>query len=191
MERPGCSAEPSQRRAADTAPSHSHIITPCKVTGSFKGGSLSSRNILQHNARNAAQAERLQTETDGERAALLRNQITGAVIAPREHQLDKPDDGRHKLNRMAAVHRREDEEVAESRAKVSKVTSHGNRDLHQMKPRGQHSKAAGIARMLSQAITTQHLLYASLGSAEYLEFVLTNPFNVPQTVTIHSDAAEL
>lgn len=45
--------------------------------------------------------------------------------------------------------------------------------------------------MLSQAITTQHLLYASLGSAEYMEFVLKNPFNVPQTVTIHSDDPEL
>lgn len=45
--------------------------------------------------------------------------------------------------------------------------------------------------MLSQAITTRHLLYASLGSAEYMEFVLKNPFNVPQTVTIHSDDPEL
>lgn len=45
--------------------------------------------------------------------------------------------------------------------------------------------------MLSQDITTQHLLFASLGSAEYMEFVLKNPSNVPQTVTIHSDDPEL
>lgn len=64
------------------------------------------------------------------------------------------------------------------------------RDLSQMKPSEELSKA-GIANMLSQAITTQHLLYASLGSAEFMEFVLTNPFNVPQTVTIHSDDPEL
>lgn len=45
--------------------------------------------------------------------------------------------------------------------------------------------------MLRQAITTHHLLYASLGSAEYMEFVLKNPFHVPQTVTIQSDDPEL
>lgn len=45
--------------------------------------------------------------------------------------------------------------------------------------------------MLSRSITTQHLLYAGLGAAEYMEFVLKNPFNVPQTVTIHSDDPEL
>ncbi|KAM9855195.1 nephrocystin-4 [Aulostomus maculatus] len=48
-----------------------------------------------------------------------------------------------------------------------------------------------IANMLSQGITTHHLLYASLGSAEYMEFVLKNPFNIPQTVTIVSDDPEL
>lgn len=65
------------------------------------------------------------------------------------------------------------------------------KELHQIKPIAELSKAEGIANMLSQAITTQHLLYASLGSAEYMEFVLKNPFNVPQTVTIHSDDPEL
>lgn len=55
----------------------------------------------------------------------------------------------------------------------------------------ERSKAEDIASMLSQDITTQHLLFASLGSAEYMEFVLQNPLNVPQTVTIHSDNPEL
>lgn len=62
---------------------------------------------------------------------------------------------------------------------------------HQAKSREAYSKAEGIANMLSQAITTQHLLYASLGSAEYMEFVLKNPFNVYQSVTIQSDDSEL
>lgn len=65
------------------------------------------------------------------------------------------------------------------------------REHHQIKPSEERSKAESIANMLSQAITTQHLLYASLGSAEYMEFVLKNPFNIPQTVTIHSDDPEL
>uniref|UniRef100_A0A3Q3JF85 Nephrocystin 4 n=1 Tax=Monopterus albus TaxID=43700 RepID=A0A3Q3JF85_MONAL len=65
------------------------------------------------------------------------------------------------------------------------------RELQQIKPGEDGSKAESIANMLSQAITTQHLLYASLGCAEYMEFVLKNPFNVPQTVTVHSDDPEL
>lgn len=63
--------------------------------------------------------------------------------------------------------------------------------IREHQPSDEYSKAEGIANMLSQAITTQHLLYANLGSAEYMEFVLKNPFNVPQTVTIHSDDSEL
>lgn len=65
------------------------------------------------------------------------------------------------------------------------------RELQQMKPCDEPNKTEAIANMLSQAITTQHLLYTSLGSAEYMEFVLKNPFNVPQTITIHSDDSEL
>lgn len=75
----------------------------------------------------------------------------------------------------------------QDRTKADQLT----RELHQIKPSEERSKAEGIANMLSQAITTQHLLYPSLGTAEYMEFVLKNPFNVPQTVTIHSDDPEL
>lgn len=62
---------------------------------------------------------------------------------------------------------------------------------YRVKLAAERSKAEDIASMLSQDITTQHLLFASLGSAEYMEFVLQNPLNVPQTVTIHSDNPEL
>ncbi|XP_034393540.1 nephrocystin-4 isoform X3 [Cyclopterus lumpus] len=165
----GCPVDPSRRRAADVMASHSNIITPREVIGSFRGGSLTSRNILQLNARNAAQAHRLGKD--------------GA------HDLNEPDGGRRKLDCMAAVHRREGKEEAKvtDRTKEARLA----RELHQMKPSERHSKAEGIANMLSQAITTQHLLYANLGTAEYMEFVLKNPFNVPQTVTIHSDDPEL
>lgn len=60
-----------------------------------------------------------------------------------------------------------------------------------MKSDAELNKAEDIANMLSQDITTQHLLFATLGSAEYVEFVLKNPSNAPQTVTIHSDDPEL
>ncbi|KAK5863241.1 hypothetical protein PBY51_000287 [Eleginops maclovinus] len=182
----GCPVEPSKRRAADVMPSHPHIITPCVVTGGFRGGSLSSRNILPLNARNAAQAHRLEMDVDSR--PLFRRGIGSDSFLPSEHN-PEADDMRRKLDCMAAVHRREGKEVAEVTGRTKEARS--ARGPNQMKPSEQHSKAECIANMLSQAITTQHLLYASLGSAEYVEFVLKNPFNTPQTVTVHIDDPEL
>ena len=65
------------------------------------------------------------------------------------------------------------------------------RDLVQIRALQDCSKAEAIASMLSQAITTHHTLYASLGTAQYLEFVLRNPFSAPHTVSIHSSDPDL
>uniref|UniRef100_A0A665TCW4 Nephrocystin 4 n=2 Tax=Echeneis naucrates TaxID=173247 RepID=A0A665TCW4_ECHNA len=186
----GCSVGPGQRKAAGVLPSHSHIITPREVTSGFRGGSLSSRNIVQLNARNTAQARRL--EIDEDRVPLFRHGIRPENKMPGEHGLNDPDGDRRKLDCMAAVHQRESKEGAKA-VKVMDQTKKVQlaKALLQIKPSEERSKAESIANMLSQAITTQHLLYASLGSAEYMEFVLKNPFNVPQTVTIHSDDPEL
>ncbi|XP_056280183.1 nephrocystin-4 isoform X2 [Pseudoliparis swirei] len=164
----GCPVDPSRRKAAaDAAAPHSNIITPRQVIGGFRGGSLSSRNILRLNARNAAQAHRLGGPDP--------NEPDGA--------------GRRKLECMAAVHRREGTEEAKVTDRTKEARS--ARELHHVQPNEIHNQAEGIANMLSQAITTRHLLYANLGTAEYMEFVLKNPFNVPQTVTVHSDDPEL
>ncbi|XP_023120298.2 nephrocystin-4 isoform X2 [Amphiprion ocellaris] len=182
----GCPVDPSRRKAADGMLSHSHIITPREVTSGFRGGSLSSTNVLHLNARNTAQAHRL--EIDGDRIPSFRHGIRADTIMPEERNLCE----HRKLSCMAAVHQREGKEDAKT-PKDTDWTKEVRmaRDLHQFKPSEGRSKAEGITNMLSQAITTQHLLYASLGSAEYMEFVLKNPFNVPQTVTIHSDDPEL
>ncbi|TKS77236.1 Nephrocystin-4 [Collichthys lucidus] len=141
-------------------------------------------------ARNTAQACRL--EIDGEHVPSFRRGIGADTMVPGVHNLNEPDGGQRKLNCMAAVHQREGKEDAKA-AKVTDRTKEARsaKERHQVKHSEERSKAEGIANMLSQAITTQHLLYASLGSAEYMEFVLKNPFNVPQTVTIHSDDPEL
>ncbi|KAK1899075.1 Nephrocystin-4, partial [Dissostichus eleginoides] len=183
----GCPVDPSKRKAADVMPSHPHIITPCVVTGGFRGGSLSSRNILRLNARNAAQAHRL--EMDGDSGPLFGRGIGSDSFVPADHNLSEADGVRRKLDCMAAVHQREGKEEAEVTGQTKEAQL--ARGLNKMKPSEQHSKAECIANMLSQAITTQHLLYASLGSAEYTEFVLRNPFNTPQTVTVHIDDPEL
>nr|XP_019944235.1 PREDICTED: nephrocystin-4 isoform X2 [Paralichthys olivaceus] len=184
----GCPVDPTRRRVADVMLSSSYIITPRQVTSGFRGGSLSSRNILQLNARNSAQAHRL--EIDGDRVPLYRHRIRPDSVMPGELKLNEPDGGRRKLDCMATVHQREAKEGVKA-ANVTTSEAHLARELLQMKLSEERNKSEGIASMLSQAITTQHLLYAGLGSAEYMEFVLKNPFNVPQTVTIHSDDPEL
>lgn len=45
--------------------------------------------------------------------------------------------------------------------------------------------------MLCQAISTHHTVYATLGTAEFFEFALKNPYSVQHTVTIRIDNPEL
>ncbi|XP_047186892.1 nephrocystin-4 isoform X2 [Scophthalmus maximus] len=186
----GCLVDAGRRRVADATPSPSHIITPRKVTSGFRGGSLSPRNILHLNARIAAQPHR--PEIDGGRVPLHRRGLRPDDILPGEHHRHEADGGRRKLDCMAAVLQREAKEGVKA-VKATGQTREAQlaRERLPIEPREERSKVEGIANMLSQAITTQHLLFASLGSAEYMEFVLKNPFNVPQTVTILSDDPEL
>ncbi|KAF0036771.1 hypothetical protein F2P81_012083 [Scophthalmus maximus] len=141
-------------------------------------------------ARIAAQPHR--PEIDGGRVPLHRRGLRPDDILPGEHHRHEADGGRRKLDCMAAVLQREAKEGVKA-VKATGQTREAQlaRERLPIEPREERSKVEGIANMLSQAITTQHLLFASLGSAEYMEFVLKNPFNVPQTVTILSDDPEL
>ncbi|KAM9786039.1 nephrocystin-4 [Neosynchiropus ocellatus] len=180
----GCHVNPGIQHG-ELTPAYSHIITPRKVIGGFRGGCLSTPHIIQVNAQNTAHVQRLKAVT----------QRLSSLSRADGKQADKCvvnglDSGRHKLERMAAVYQREGKgdfkttEVTDQNADVRLA-----RELHLAHAR--ENKAEVIGNMLSQAITTQHLLFASLGSAEYMEFVLRNPYNVPQTVSIHSDDPEL
>ncbi|XP_061830665.1 nephrocystin-4 isoform X2 [Nerophis lumbriciformis] len=172
--------DPSRRRAVDRTQCHSHIIIPREVTCGFTGGSLSSRNILQLNVRNTAQAQRLQVR---------RGRInTDGIFSGAE-----PDSGRRKLECMAAVHQKEGKKegfkTTKSMDRTKRLTL--TRQPYVTVSYEDLNKAEGISNMLCHAITTPHQIFASLGSAEYMEFVLKNPFNSPQTVTIQSDDPEL
>ncbi|XP_029994709.1 nephrocystin-4 [Sphaeramia orbicularis] len=184
----GVPVDPSRRRSVHATQPHSHVIIPREIVGGFKGGSLSPRNLLQLNDRNATQAQRPHRDADDTPSS--RRPLRAHTVQPRRPEPHQSDDGRRKLSCMAAVHRREGREDAQVAA-ITTTDARPSREFHQNKLSEEHSKAESITSMLSQAITTQHLLYASLGSAHYMEFVLKNPFNVPQTVTIHSDDPEL
>ena len=48
-----------------------------------------------------------------------------------------------------------------------------------------------ILSSLSGGITTSYAIYPSLGTAEFFEFVLRNPYSTEQNIAIHCDDKEL
>ncbi|KAM6977015.1 nephrocystin-4 [Aplochiton taeniatus] len=189
----GCPVERSPSRTEELPPSHSHIVAPHSHTAGFRGGSLSTKNTHTLNGRKAGRAQRL-VEMDGELLALLSSRIKDGAPSAGDCSTDETDDIRQrKLQRMAAVRQREGT-GSQEKAKVTarrEERAQLSRDLRVISAYRERSKAEVITSMLSQAITTQHTLYAMLGTAEYFEFVLKNPFNVQHTVTIHSDHPDL
>uniref|UniRef100_I3MWG9 Nephrocystin 4 n=1 Tax=Ictidomys tridecemlineatus TaxID=43179 RepID=I3MWG9_ICTTR len=71
------------------------------------------------------------------------------------------------------------------------VRAQHSRDLQVIDAYRERTKAESIASVLSLAVTTQHTLYATLGTAEFFEFALKNPHNIQHTVTIEIDNPEL
>lgn len=65
------------------------------------------------------------------------------------------------------------------------------RDLQVIAAYRERLKAESISSALSLAITTEHTIHASLGTAEFFEFALRNPHNTPHTVTVEVDNPEL
>ena len=66
-----------------------------------------------------------------------------------------------------------------------------SRDLKTIELYRQQNKKEGIMQMLNAAITTEHTLSPSLGTTEFFEFVLHNPYNVEHTVTLDVTDPEL
>ncbi|XP_066499932.1 nephrocystin-4 isoform X2 [Hoplias malabaricus] len=176
-------------------PSRSHIIQPSQTPAGFRGGSLSSNSIQTLNAQNSKRAQRL-PEIDSELAKLLQSRMREVGGALLQGWSEAEDMRQRKLDRMAAVRQHEEtasptmqEKSISMRRKEDRIAH--SQDLRLIEAYRERCKAESITNMLSKAITTTHTLYATLGTAEFFEFVLKNPFNVPQTVTIESDDPEL
>uniref|UniRef100_A0A3P9LYG7 Nephrocystin 4 n=1 Tax=Oryzias latipes TaxID=8090 RepID=A0A3P9LYG7_ORYLA len=169
----GSGTDGSRQTALDHRPSAAHIITPCRANCRFRGGRLFPKQFLQPSGRNTMEADRL----DGHAASGR----TAASAAPEDSETCR------KLHCMAAVRRRE--EAAKMQDLSQEVQPTG--ELPSVQLSAERRKAEMITAMLRENITTLHLLYASLGSAEFMEFVLKNPCDVPQSVSIHSDDPEL
>ncbi|XP_062315701.1 nephrocystin-4-like isoform X2 [Osmerus eperlanus] len=193
----GCPVKHTSGRPLALPLPHSRIIS--SHSSGFRGGSLSSTNTHGLNGttvQNTARAQRM-VEVDGDLLALLQSRIKDATLVSGGHTWGEMDDVRQrKLERMAAVRQRE-RQAEEGNDVKTKVMGRREeraqlaRDLRLIEAYRERCKVEGITNMLSRAITTQHTMYATLGTAEFFEFVLKNPYNVQQTVTIESDDREL
>ncbi|KAG7332583.1 hypothetical protein KOW79_004417 [Hemibagrus wyckioides] len=170
-------------------PSRSHVIQPSQTPTGFQGGSLSSNAIHNLNARNTRRAQRL-PDIDGELASLLQSRMKEVDGAWLQSRGETEEVRQRKIDRMAAVRQHEGNTTYKTPSYMRRKDDH-SQDLRLIEAYRERCKVEGIINMLSQAITTTHTIYATLGTAEFFEFVLKNPFNIPQTVTIECEDPEL
>jgi len=65
------------------------------------------------------------------------------------------------------------------------------RDLRTIELFRAQSKRDGIMNMLNVAITTDHTLFASMGTTEFFEFVLQNPYGQEHAVVVDCPDSDL
>uniref|UniRef100_A0A8D0GT26 Nephrocystin 4 n=1 Tax=Sphenodon punctatus TaxID=8508 RepID=A0A8D0GT26_SPHPU len=150
-------------------------------------------SLHSHSAKNICQAQKL-ADVDSELAAMLFSRLREVSTTFQHTSREASAIRRRKLERMMSVRQLESQDSAGGRRgslMVSRRRVQHARDLQIIDAYRERIKAESIANMLSQAITTSYTVYATLGSAEFFEFALKNPYNVQHTVTIEVDHPEL
>ncbi|XP_058300364.1 nephrocystin-4 [Hylobates moloch] len=157
----------------------------------FSGGSLLTSGSSRR--KHVVQAQKL-ADVDSELAAMLLTHARQGK-GPQDVSCESDATRRRKLERMRSVRLKEAGGELGRRgtsvlAQQSVRTQH-LRDLQVIAAYRERTKAESIASLLSLAITTEHTLHATLGVAEFFEFVLKNPHNTQHTVTVEIDNPEL
>ncbi|XP_078281703.1 nephrocystin-4 isoform X2 [Rhinoraja longicauda] len=171
----------------------SKTISAHDNTSGFYGGSLFNLNVGDINGHNVYRAQRL-VDLDGELASVLFSRARINSLGQKQSDSDGEIIRKRKLSRMMSVRQQESGTDLQSKshilAKREERIQH-ERDLQIIAAYREQLKAQSINKMLSQAITTQFTLYATLGNAEFFEFTLKNPYSVPHTVTVECEHPEL
>ncbi|XP_076421881.1 nephrocystin-4 isoform X1 [Peromyscus maniculatus bairdii] len=186
----GHMCEPRARGSCSLPPSRSRVISNDGASF-FSGGSL----LIPGGPRRkrVVQAQKL-ADVDSELAAMLLTH-TRAGQGPQAAGQEADAVHRRKLERMRLVRLQESGGDSGSR-RISllaqqSVRAQHSRDLQVIDAYRERTKTESITSVLSQAITTHHTLYATLGTAEFFEFALKNPHNTQHTVAIEIDSPEL
>ncbi|XP_054996166.1 nephrocystin-4 [Sorex araneus] len=185
----GRPCEQSPRSDSPAPPPQARVIYS-DAAGRFPGGSLLT-SAGPRPLKNVVRAQKL-VDLDGELAALLFSPWPRERAGPRLAEAEAVR--RRKLDRMRAVRVQEAGGELGPRASAlaqQRVHAQHARDLQVIAAYRERTKAASIAGALGRAVTTQHTLHASLGTAEFFEFVLRNPHNTQHTVTVEIDNPEL
>lgn len=202
------------------APSGAPLPSPAASRGALGaaliGGASSVTRCSLPTGGRVSRARRL-AEVHGELAAALHSHWPEARLAPPAAPSEAAAARRRKLRRMALVRQQEnagsgrmpqlsvrrgapgagDTVVAPglwsppSQQGWQEQRARHMRDLQIIDTYREHIKGESISRMLSQAITATHTVHAVLGTAEFFEFTLKNPYGVQHTVTIEVDHPEL
>ncbi|XP_044134304.1 nephrocystin-4 isoform X2 [Bufo gargarizans] len=170
----------------------SRVITAHDGRSSFHGGSLFSSGIVGR--KNISQAQKL-ADLDSELAAMLYSRMKEVSIAYQQPNSETDAAQRRKMERMMAVRQLESQEDPKTRKSLllsqhEQRTQH-TRDLQIIEAYRERTKAECISSMLNQAITSNYTVYATLGTAEFFEFQLKNPYNIQYTVSIEIDHPDL
>ncbi|XP_037599472.1 nephrocystin-4 isoform X10 [Cebus imitator] len=182
--------EQKARDAGTLPPSRSRVISNDGASR-FPGGSLLTSGSSRR--KRVVQAQKL-ADMDSELAAMLLTHAQGGK-GPQDIGREVDATRRRKLERMRSVRLKEAGGALGRRgtsvlAQQSVRTQH-LRDLQVIAAYRERTKAESIASLLSLSITTEHTLHATLGVAEFFEFVLKNPHNTQHTVTVEIDNPEL
>ncbi|XP_074416551.1 nephrocystin-4 isoform X2 [Larus michahellis] len=171
-------------------PSRSRLGPVPDGAGSVLAGSWLPINAAA--GRRVSRARRL-AEVDGELAAVLCSRRPEARLAPPAPPSEAAAARRRKLRRMALVRQQEDAGGGRTPQLSGwhEQRARHVRDLQIIDAYREHVKGESISRVLSQAITATHTVHAVLGTAEFFEFTLKNPYGVQHTVTIDVDHPEL
>ncbi|XP_071654470.1 nephrocystin-4 isoform X1 [Patagioenas fasciata] len=136
-----------------------------------------------------SRARRL-AEVDGELASALCSRRLEPRPVPPAVPSEAAAARRRKLRRMALVRQQEDAGGGRTPQLLGWQEQRA-RDLQLVAAYREHTKGESISRVLSQAIAATRTVRAVLGTAEFFEFALKNPYSVQHTVTIEIDHPEL
>ncbi|XP_040389500.1 nephrocystin-4 isoform X3 [Cygnus olor] len=185
----GHRCEETPRIPRRPSPSRARLVPSLDSVSSLRGGSLLS--LHAGSGPRVSRARKL-AEVDGELAATLCSHRPEASPASPRAPHEAADVRRRKLRRMALVRQQEDAggSTPQRTGRHEQRLQH-LRDLQVISAYRERTKSESITQMLSQAITATHTVYAVLGTAEFFEFALKNPYSVQHTVTIEFDHPEL
>ncbi|XP_062617587.1 nephrocystin-4-like [Saccostrea cucullata] len=158
--------------------------------GSLEGGSVVSKSGLS-SKKKVVRAHHI-AEKNREVAQLLSTHNDQMIPEKDDGPQELDAETKRKLSRMEAVRQKKGIDnkfntvLAFKTEKQERMKDYKTLEIYRLQ-----TKKDGILNMLSQSISTEHIIHPSFGSPEFFEFVLKNPLNVQQTITIEFEDTDL